>query len=425
MSIKSILNKITNYKGFVFKKSQKIENKEGKIVEIEIFIESRKNSKGICPYCGKSCPTYDTARVARRFEFPPLWGIAVFFVYFMRRVSCPDHGVVTERVPWSEDKSELTKEYRHFLGIWAKRLSWTEVARYFNTTFGKVLRSVEYLVNYGLSHRSLDGVETLGIDEIQYKGGHKYLTLVYQLDEGKKRLLYIVRDRTEKSLMRFFSFFDRGTKGENRRSMKIKWVCSDMWKPYLKVSQMFCKNSKNILDRFHIEKHLNESVDKTRRQEVVRLEKEKLEPVLAKSKWLWLHKKRNLSDHQLPRIRELLGYNLSIVRAYLMKEEFDQFWTYTSAYWAKRFLKNWCTRCMRSRIEPMKDFVRMIRSHEQLLLNWFESKRLSSGIVEGFNNKVKLTTRKSYGFGSFKSLELALYHTLGDLPEPEITHRFW
>ena len=88
-------------------------------------------------------------------------------------------------------------------------------------------------------------------------------------------------------------------------------------------------------------------------------------------------------------------------------------------------MDQWCVRAMRSKIEPMKKFVGTIRNHRELLLNWFKSKGMSSGIVEGFNNKVKLTVRKAYGYGSDESLKVALFHALGKLPEPEFTHRFW
>jgi transposase len=81
---------------------------------------------------------------------------------------------------------------------------------------------------------------------------------------------------------------------------------------------------------------------------------------------------------------------------------------------------------MRSQLEPMKKVARMLRSHRELLLNWFRARgTISSGIVEGFNNKAKLTTRRAYGFRTFRAAEVALYHTLGALPEPEFTHRFW
>ncbi len=122
---------------------------------------------------------------------------------------------------------------------------------------------------------------------------------------------------------------------------------------------------------------------------------------------------------------DLVQYNLRSVRAYLLKEDFQGFWSYVSPGWAGKFLDRWCTRTMRSRLEPMKKVARMLRNHRDLILNWFRARgTISSGTVEGFNNKAKLTTRKAYGFRSFKMAAIALYHTLGKLPEPEFTHRF-
>jgi transposase len=122
----------------------------------------------------------------------------------------------------------------------------------------------------------------------------------------------------------------------------------------------------------------------------------------------------------------VLKYNLKSVRAYLLKEDFQQFWKYTSPAWAEKFLDAWCTRVMRSQIEPMKKQARSIRKHKLLILNWFRAKKLfNSGIVEGFNCKAKLTMRKAFGFRTFEGLEIALYHQLGALPEPQMAHRFW
>ncbi|MDN5848972.1 MAG: transposase, partial [Nitrococcus sp.] len=149
------------------------------------------------------------------------------------------------------------------------------------------------------------------------------------------------------------------------------------------------------------------------------------EPVLTRSRWLLLKRPENLSESQQARLAELLQYNLKSVRAYLLKEEFQLFWGYISPYWAGRFLERWCTKTMRSRIEPMKRVARMLRRHEALVLNWFRAKgQLSSGVVEGFNTKAKLTSRKSFGFRTYRAAEIALYHALGALPEPTSTHRF-
>jgi len=112
-------------------------------------------------------------------------------------------------------------------------------------------------------------------------------------------------------------------------------------------------------------------------------------------------------------------------RAWELKEAFGHFWKYKSPLWASAFLDCWCQRAMRSRLEPMRKVARMLRAHEELLLNWFRAKgEISSGAVEGLNNKIRVVTRRSYGFRTCKAMEMALYHTLGRLPEPKSTHRF-
>jgi transposase len=150
------------------------------------------------------------------------------------------------------------------------------------------------------------------------------------------------------------------------------------------------------------------------------------EPVLKKTRWCLLKRPDNLTGSQRMTLRDLLGYNLKSVRAYLLKEEFQQFWDYESPAWAGKFLDQWCTRAMRSRIDPMKKFARTVRRHRELLLNYFRAKKkFSSGIVEGLNNKAKVTMRKAYGFRTFRTTELSLYHVLGKLPEPQLTHKFF
>ena len=154
------------------------------------------------------------------------------------------------------------------------------------------------------------------------------------------------------------------------------------------------------------------------------------EEVLKNSRWCLLKRKANLTKKQVVKLRELMKYNLRSVKAYLMREapgkreQGNRFWTYTSGPWAGKFLREWCTRANRSKIEPMKKLAKTLLKHESLLLNWFESKGVSSGIVEGFNNKAKLTMRKAYGFKTFENIQIALFHQLGKLPEPKSTHRF-
>lgn len=195
----------------------------------------------------------------------------------------------------------------------------------------------------------LGRIDAIGVDEIQFAKGHKYLTLVYQIDLDVTRLLWVGRERT----IEFFR-------------------------------------------------------------------------VLKNSRWLLLRREENLKTDQRFRLRDLLSYDLKTVRAHLLKEAFQQLWDYNSPAWAGKFLDDWCRQVMRSRIEPMNKIARSVRQHRGLILNDFRAQKLlSSGVVEGLNNKAKLTMRKSYGFRTFRCLELALYHSLGKLPEPKSTHDFF
>jgi len=298
-------------------------------------------------------------------------------------------------------------------------LSWKETGKIFGVSWDTVRVSIEYVVSYGLKNRIMDGIKSIGIDEVQYRLGHTYLTLVYQIDNHCKRLLWIGEDRRAKTLLRFFRMLGKPL------TLKIQAVCSDMWKPYLKVIRKKAINATHILDRFHIMKNFNAAIDKTRRQEARKMREEGYEEILKNSRWVLLKNKKNLKESQMSKLKDMLQYNLKAIKCYLLKESFQKFWEYNSPYWAEKFLKRWTYIAMRSKIDPMKKVAKMLRRHQPLILNWFRMhKQISNGVVEGFNNKVKLTVRKSYGFKSFRIAELALYHVLGNLPEPELNHKF-
>lgn len=223
-----------------------------------------------------------------------------------------------------------------------------------------------------------------------------------------------------KSLLRFFRWFGQ------ERSQGLRFICSDMWKPYLKVIAKKAGQATHVLDRFHIMAHMSQAIDEVRAQEVRELKAQGQEPVLSKTRWLLLKRPERLSEKQSSSLAELLRHNLKTVRSYLLKEEFQRFWDYRSPAWAGCFLDEWCARTLRSQLEPMKRVARMLRNHRALILNWFRAKgQLSSGVVEGFNAKAKLTTRKAYGFRTFHAQKIALYHAFGALPMPQFTHRFF
>lgn len=417
MLVKTILNRIQKQPGFVYGAITILQEGGQLVLNVEIWPRSR--GQAVCSGCGCRRRGYDTLPM-RRFEFVPMWGIRVFFLYALRRVECPICGIKVERVPWAEGKNHLTTTYAWFLARWAKRLSWKEVAEAFQTSWDSVVRSVKMAVAWGLEHRSLQGVHAIGIDEIaRGRGQNKYVTLIYQIDAGSKRLLWMGKERTEKTLREFFEWF-----GETRSS-ELRFVCSDMWKPYLRVIARNAAQAVHILDRFHIMSHMSKAIDEVRAKEVKELKAKGKKPVLTATRWCLLKRPENLTENQEIKLKELLRCNLKTVRAYLLKEDFQWFWQYVSPAWAGKFLDTWCKRTMRSRLKPMKKMAKMLRAHRHLLLNWFRAKGcVALGAVEGFNNKARVTTKRSYGFRSYDLLRLALYQSLGDLPEPEVTHKF-
>jgi transposase len=302
----------------------------------------------------------------------------------MRRVHCRNCGIVVEEVPWGDGKHQLTRAYMLFLARWARKLSWKETAEAFHTSWDLVCDAVEYVVGWGLEHRTLEPVRAIGVDEIQYAKGHNYLTLVYPIDRGLTRLLWVGKESTIESFQNFFTVIG------DKLASQIEFVCSDMWKPDLDVIRDKCSQALQILDRFHVVAKMNKALDEVRATESRKMAQAGHQPLLKKSRWCVLKRKENLTAKQQHRLRDLLRYNLQTVRAYLLKEDIQQFWEYNSPTWAGMFLDFWCQQTMRSRIEPMKKIARTLRAHRALLLNCFKArKEFSSGVVEGLNNKAK------------------------------------
>jgi transposase len=422
LQIKTVLNKVQRFVGFVYREVRLRQSRKGNLKSIEIKLEPHGGIRGRCSQCLRSAPGYDRLP-ERQWLFVPLWGIATYFRYAPRRLQCAAHGVVVEHIPWSDGKRPVTRAMMGFLARWARRLSWRETARVFQTSWEAVYRSVEWFVQWGLQHRQLRGVKAIGVDEIHWGHGLRadnFLTVIYQIDAQCRRLLWVGRRRSQATLR-------RGLKQLGPELLKgLRFVCSDMWKPYLQVLAAQAGHALHVLDRFHITSHLHKAVDQVRRAETTRLRRQsKAAQRLKHMRWPLLRRGSRVRGRARQKLNALLASKLATARAWDLKEAFAHFWHYKSVFWAGGFLDYWCFRALRSRLEPMQKVARMLRTHEALILNWFRAKgEISNGAVEGLNSKIRVVTRRSYGFRTFEAMEIALYHNLGRLPEPESTHKF-
>jgi transposase len=419
-TVKALLNFAQPIPGFVYDKVEFDSEGEGRL---DVAVRAHELIRPCCCHCRKPCPGYDQLP-GRRWRGVSLWNIILWIYYAPRRVECRQHGVVVEYMPWSDGKRPWTVGMMAFLALWAQRLSWRDTARAFGVSWEAVFRSVEWTVEWGLKHRVLEGIRSIGVDELHWsrrKKGDGFLTVIYQIDAGMRRLLWVGPGRRESTLRAGLDALGAEV------IAGLEFVCSDMWKPYLKVIRERIAHALHILDRFHITSHLNQAVDQVRRREMARLRQQApaRASLLKRMRWSLLKKRSRVRGRARQRLDALIASKLPTARAHLLKEAFQHFWTYRSHRHALRFLEAWCQRAMRSRIEPMKKVARMLRRHQPLILNWFLAKgELSSAAVEGMNNKVRVITRRAYGFRTFRALEVALYHNLAHLPKPPRTHKF-
>ena len=381
---------------------------------ITVRLGLRRRRRLPCGTCETRSRVRDRLR-PRRWKHVPLWGIAVTLVYAPARVRCSCCGKVrVEAIPWTQGKSPLSTGLIWLLSAWCKLLPWNVVAGLFGVHWNTVAAAVRQAVAYGLEQRELGSVLCIGIDELSRRKGHVYVTNVYDLEH--KRLLWSGEGRGRETLDTFFE-----EHGEALRHT-VKGVCCDMWQPYIDAIREHLPDATLVFDKFHIVQHLMQAMDEVRRQEARELKKT-LPGLLKRTRYLWLKNPENLSDSQQRRLGFLQKLNLRCNRAWLLKETFREFWEYKRRGWAKRFLNKWIWWATHSRLEPMRDFGRMLRRHAEDILNYFDL-RIDNGAVEGMNNKAKVVSHRCYGFRTARTYITALYHCLGNLPEPQLVHKF-
>ncbi len=422
LQVKTLLRRVQDFAGFVIKSVSLSEHAGAPV--IEACLDEDPRFKRRCSCCGRPGRVHDILP-RRTWHFVPLWNIAVKLHYAPRRVICPEGGPKVEAMPWNRGKHPYARAYMIFLARWARRLSWKETAGVFGASWDAVRRSVQWVVAWGLEHRDLVGVSALGVDELHWGRGKKsanFVTLIYQIDAGARRLLWVGHRRRQATLKAGFSELEDHSPGF---LAGLRVICSDMWKPYLKVIAARAGWALNVLDPFHIAQHLNAAVDTVRRGEQSRLTDKEAKTRAKGGRFLLLKRGTRVRGRAREKLKAVLASLGATARAWALKESFRKFWSYRSETWAAAWLKAWTTRAMRSQLEPMKKVARMLRRHEDLLLNYFRARRqFTNAVTEGLNHKARVALARSFGHRSFEVFKLVLYHTLGHLPEPPQSHKF-
>jgi transposase len=256
-------------------------------------------------------------------------------------------------------------------------------------------------------------VKRIGIDEIAISSGHSYATVIYDLD--RREVIGITCGRRYKDLCKILKEWP----AQMREGVVA--VCTDLWSPFHKAVRKHLPNAELVFDKFHVYKYLNDAVDQVRRCEMNKVSGE-LKTLIKGSRWIWLKKKTNLTDGQIIRLKEIVALNQNLFEAYLLKENFEEFYSCSSAKTGIEFLEQWFLRCKESGLKPMIQLAKRIKRWMDGILNYFKYK-ITNAVAEGINNKIKVLKRRSYGFHDMHYFFLKILDITGALPPlSSVTH---
>ena len=346
-----------------------------------------------CSRCGLTCPGYDTLspRDWRHLDFG---GVRVLLRYAPRRVSCPRCGVVVERVPWNMNpRSRFTTRFEEAIAYMAQRCDKTSVTEIFGiawTTVGSIIKRV---VERFRPEDPLAGLTRIGVDEISYRKGHRYLTLVLNHDTG--RIVWAKKGKDSDTLTAFFAEL-----GEER-CRAIEFVTIDMSKAYIKAVRDNLPNAQIVFDRFHVQKLAGDAMDKTRTQEWQRLRRKDPEATEKIKGLMWSMRKLpwNRSSTDFERMSTLQQENRRLYRAYLLKDQLGDILDRKQPNVVEKMLTKWISWATHSRLPEFVRVGKTIREHFEGILAYVKH-RLTNGVTEGMNTKVRMINRRAYGFHS-------------------------
>ena len=411
MTVNKFIRKLLNLKGLIVNDFQfKTRDKD-----LNLWVKPYKNGC-LCPHCKRRCRIIHTLDNPRIWRDIPVCGWSVFFWYCPREILCPTHNRVQEEIPWAENLARITYRFEYAMLVYCQLMTQKAAAKLLRipkSTLSDLLHRVIKRLRDG--HR-IRGLKTIGIDEISYCKGHKYATIVYDID--RSRVVWAGPGKGRETIDDFFN-----NNLSQYQKKKIKWATCDMSRAYIGAIEHHCLNATRVLDRFHIANALNNAVDEVRKEQW-RLADPDERKALKGLRWLLFKHSSKRSKKDTRTLNALHKGNRRIHRAWVLKDEFEQFWEYKARWAAERFLKRWMTTALKSRLEPIRDFVETLKRHQHRILPYIET-GLTNAIAEGLNRIIRIVKNRASGFRSLPAFFDMIFLTVGDLDLPaQIPARF-
>ena len=373
--------------------------KEGKI----IFNIKRYFYNCCCSACG-SYKVKSRGVKKRTLKTVPIGRKVVEIVLNINRLECKEKDcckVRQEKIEFINPKKSYTKSFEHLVIDLCQHMTMKDVALYLKTSWDIVKNIQKRYLKKKYSKPNLNNLTYIAIDEISIRKGHKYLTIVMDLINGN--IVYVADGKGADSLNDFW-------KRLRRFKNNIKAVGIDMSPAYIKAVKENLTKAAIVFDHFHIVKLFNEKLTSLRRKLHRELEDGLQKDVLKGARWILLKNPENLDEdkNEKERLNEALKFNEPLAIAYYLKEDLRQFWNQNSKKEAKKFIKNWIKKAHVSGILILKKFANTLAAHLTGIVAYYDH-RISSGPLEGTNNKIKTMKRQAYGYRDIEFFKLKIY----------------
>jgi len=375
--------------------------------DCHLTLTAYRNQTGICPQCQRQgLPLHDYRW--RRIHELPVFGIPVILHVERRRFRCPECGVVTERLPWLEPRHRVTKRMERAIGELCEHMTIKHTARFFRLDWGTVKAVDKRHLKENLATQEEVPIRIIGMDEFAIQKGHRYATVIINLETGA--VIWVGRGRSRDAVRPFFKQLG------SIACEGIKAVALDCSAAYGNEIKDHCPNAHIVYDLFHfVARYGREVIDRVRVDEANRLRDDPRERKVVKgTRWLLL---KNPSNIQNPkdkiRLQDLLSANKSLAKVYILKEDFKRLWLCRDRGIAETEYASWYRRAVRSRISPLVKFAKNLYLWKDGILAHAEYP-IHTSVIEGVNNKIKVIKRMGYGFRDdeyfFLKIRSAFYH---------------
>lgn len=374
--------------------------------EVHVHLAHEDGREWACPECGRACALHDhqPERVWRHLDtcqYQTLLHAAA------PRTRCEEHGVRVVRLPWAEPQSRFTALFERLAIDWLSAASQQAVAERLGLSWDEVHGIMQRAVQRGLQRRQAEKASYLGVDEKAFRKGHRYATIVTDLDRG--HVLYVGKERTQASLDGFWAA------QTPEQLASIAGVAMDMWEPYEQSTRRRLPNAeqKIVYDKFHIAKHLGEAVDRVRRQENKEL-RSRGDDQLVGTKYQWLRNPDKMADDQWREFGALRRGKLKTARAWALKEQAMVLWDYRYEACARKHFGWWYRWATHSRLKPMIEKAKMLKSHLANVLTYL-THPITNATSESMNSKIQWVKYTARGFRNFDNFATAIYFHCGGL----------